>query len=31
MKEYSCNLCGKIFNQKCNWLHHTQNKKYQFI
>jgi hypothetical protein len=28
MKEYSCNLCGKFFNQKCHWVNHTQNKKY---
>ena len=27
MKLYPCELCGKIFNQKCNWLQHTKNKK----
>ena len=31
MKEYNCEECGKIFSQKCNWLNHTQNKKYPCI
>jgi hypothetical protein len=31
MKEYSCNLCGKFFNQKCHWVNHTQNKKYPCV
>jgi hypothetical protein len=31
MKEYPCELCGKIFNQKCNWIQHTQNKKFPCV
>ena len=31
MKEYICNKCSKIFTQKCNWIQHTQNKKYPCI
>ncbi len=31
MKEYSCLECGKKFNQKCNWVQHTKNKKFPCI
>ena len=27
MKEHPCELCGKIFDRKSNWIYHTQNKK----
>jgi hypothetical protein len=27
MKEYPCELCGKIFKQKSHWVKHTENKK----
>lgn len=26
-KEYSCDLCKKVFKQKCDFTKHTQNKK----
>ena len=28
MVNYSCNLCGKCFKQKAQWLYHTKNKKF---
>ena len=31
MKDYQCGECGKKFTQKCNWVNHTQNKKYPCI
>ena len=27
MKEHPCEICGKIFDRKSNWVYHTQNKK----
>jgi hypothetical protein len=31
MKEYPCELCGKKFSQKCNWVQHTKNKKFPCV
>ena len=31
MKEHPCDLCGKVFDRKSNWLYHTKNKKYPCI
>jgi hypothetical protein len=31
MKEYPCELCGKMFKQKSHWVQHTQNKKYSCV
>jgi len=31
MKEHPCNLCGKIFERKSNWIYHTQNKKHPCV
>ena len=31
MKEHPCELCGKVFKQKCHWVNHTQNKKYSCV
>lgn len=27
MKEYNCEICGKKFSQKSNWIQHTQERK----
>lgn len=31
MNEHPCEIFGKIFNRKSNWIFHTQNKKNQCV